>query len=509
MYEKVKPSRHVHATPAAIVCLVFTEKTLYHRDQDLDARGSQSLATALKRPDIKGECGEFTPVHSADGEPLALLGLGKRNEFSRAKLTAAAAGLVKGLHRLEAREVNIAVSAEVLETFSSHASPGADGAIEFGLALGEGLGLGNFRFRDFKKKSDEDAGLKELSVFLIGDEHELALAAGLSGGLELAESANIARKLSATPPNVATTTYVANEALKIARAAKNLKCNILRGPALLKHNFVGLDNVGKASEHPPCMIELIYTPEKKSSKTLLLIGKTICYDTGGLSIKPREGMRGMKYDKCGGMAVLGAMHAVSRLQPDFRVVGLLPTAENSISHNALRVDDILRYPNGVSVEVTNTDAEGRLVLADALIYGVKQFKPSAVIDLATLTGGVVVGLGRTYAGYWCEDEKLRAQLERAAADSGDKIWRLPMHDDYKEMMKAKHADIWNSAPMREAHPIQGAAFLSSFIDAKIPWAHIDIAGTADIERDKAPFCAGPTGFGVRLLTRLVEEWMKK
>jgi leucyl aminopeptidase len=188
------------------------------------------------------------------------------------------------------------------------------------------------------------------------------------------------------------------------------------------------------------------------------------------------------------------------------VVALLPTAENSIAHNALRVDDILHYPNGVSVEVTNTDAEGRLVLADAMLYGVKEHAPAAVIDLATLTGGVVVGLGRTYAGYWCADDKLRARIEQASEASGERVWRLPMHEDYKEMMKSKHADIWNSAPVREAHPIQGAAFLSNFIEPSVPWAHIDIAGTADLERDKLPFSAGPTGFGVRLLAELIENW---
>jgi leucyl aminopeptidase len=206
------------------------------------------------------------------------------------------------------------------------------------------------------------------------------------------------------------------------------------------------------------------------------------------------------------MAVLGAMRALPRLKPKCKVVALLPTAENCISDEAQRPDDILTYLNGVTVEVTNTDAEGRLVLADALAYGCKKIKPDAIVDLATLTGGVIVALGRACAGLWCEDDSLRATVQEAAEAAGERVWRLPLFDDYKEMMKSKHADIWNSAPVRDAHSIQGAAFLSYFVDPKIPWAHIDIAGVADIDKDQPLFVAGPTGFGVRLLANLLERW---
>lgn len=502
MYEIIKAAAKASAE-SATVCLVFSEKTLYHRDQDLDARSHHALATALKRADLKCDAGEFTTVHSPEGRPLAILGLGKRKEFSREKLTVAAAGLVKGLSKLEATSVTVSVPIEVLEALHSKQAER-----DFATALGEGVALGNFKFNTFKKPSEKPHA-KALSIFLDADERGDALASGLAEGLSLGESVNFARSLAATPPNVATTSFIASEAQKLARESKDLKCAVLRGNDIAKYKLVGLDNVGKASENPPCLIEISYTPKSKSAPLVLLVGKTLCYDTGGLSIKSRENMKGMKYDKCGGMAVLGAMRAIVRLKPDVRVVALMPCAENSISNNAVRVDDIIRYPNGVSVEVTNTDAEGRLVLADALIYGCSQYKPAAIVDLATLTGGVVVGLGRTFAGYWCEDEALRNALEQASRDSGDRIWRLPMHEDYKEMMKAKHADLWNSAPVRDAHPIQGAAFLSNFVDPKIPWAHVDIAGTADLERDKAPFRAGPTGFGVRLLVKFVEHFAGK
>jgi leucyl aminopeptidase len=497
VYESIRVSEKTPAHPHISVCLLFSDKTLQHCDQRLDAKHQRVISTAVKRADVKGETGELTVIQSGDGSLLALLGLGKRKEFGSEKVRTAFGKLMKGLRKLDAPDLLISVPEDMLA--STH-------ALDFGRAIGEGLGLANWKFESYKKKSSDESSSQELSVSFAGSDAAEKLARGCSHGLSLSESTNFARQLAATPPNIATTNYIAEQAQELAAACGNLKCSVIKGAALKKYKLVGLENVGKASEHPPCMIELSYTPKGKFTKTMLLVGKTICYDTGGLSIKTREGMHGMKYDKCGGMAVLGAMHAVSRINPNFRVIGLLPTAENSISDNAMRVDDIITYPNGVSVEVTNTDAEGRLVLADGLIYGCRTYHPDAVIDLATLTGGVVVGLGKTFAGYWCEDEELRTSLEAASSQTGERVWRLPMHDDYKEMMKAKQADLWNSAPTRDAHPIQGAAFLSSFIDAKIPWVHLDIAGVADIDRDKAPYCAGPTGFGVRLLASLIEQW---
>ena len=497
MYETIRVSESPLAPPYVSICLIFTDKTLHHSDQELDAFNQRIISTAIKRADFKGDPGEVAFIQNPEGVFFGLLGLGKRKDFSSEKARAAFGKLLKALYKLEVSGVLISVPDEVLAKTSAAA---------FGVAAGEGLGLANCRFDTFKKRSDEESAPKYLNVSFDGSKQSGVVNSSFSEGLQLAEDANFARQIAATPPNIATTSYIAERALQLAQESGNLKCKIIKGSALKKLALVGLEHVGKASEHPPCMIELNYTPKGKYDTTLLLVGKTVCYDTGGLSIKTREGMRGMKYDKCGGMAVLGAMQAVSRLEPNIRVIGLLPTAENSISHNALRVDDIIQYPNGVSVEITNTDAEGRLVLADGLVYGCREFSPDAVIDLATLTGGVVVGLGKTYAGYWCADEGLRDRIEAASITSGERVWRLPMHEEYREMMKAKHADIWNSAPTRDAHPIQGAAFLSNFIDANIPWAHIDIAGVADLDREKSPFSAGPTGFGTRLLAQLIENW---
>lgn len=244
----------------------------------------------------------------------------------------------------------------------------------------------------------------------------------------------------------------------------------------------------------------------------MLVGKAVTFDTGGYSIKPPSSMAGMKYDKCGGMAVLGAMQAVARLKLPIPVVGLIPTAENMIDERAYRVDDILTMTNDVTVEITNTDAEGRLILADALAYGTKTYQPRAVIDLATLTGGVVVALGLGTAGLFCNDGALRERFEQASRFTGEKLWPLPLWDEHRERMKGTHADIANSVG-REGSSIQGAAFLSFFVgdDAPtrmptIPWAHLDIAGSADARNDTPLYKKGPTGYGVRLLLRVLEQW---
>jgi len=493
MYELIEAARKPSAKPDVTVLLILKEQSkLDASNTKLAGRSAETLATLLSSGEFSGKCGEFFALPGERGERVALLGLGDAKKLNIDKVGEAAAGLIKGLHRINAATATLGA-----QDVMPH--------LEFAEALGVGAGLSNYSFRDFKRADHSDDSKKKAKTLWLSFASSKDAAGSLQKGLALADSVNFARRLGATPPNVATPAYIAAQAKALARDG-GLKIKVIEGRALIQNKLVGLENVGKASEIPPCLIELEYTPRGKSTGTVVLVGKTICYDTGGLSIKPREGMRGMKYDKCGGMAVLGAMHAVARIKPACRVIAILPTAENSISANAYRVDDILRYPNGVSVEITNTDAEGRLVLADGLIYACKHHKPDAIIDLATLTGGVVVALGHSYAGYWCEDAALREKLEAASAASGEKIWRLPMHSDYKEMMKAKHADLWNSAPVRDAHPIQGAAFLSNFVDAKIPWAHIDIAGTADSDKDKPPISAGATGYGVRLLAALLQKW---
>ncbi len=295
-----------------------------------------------------------------------------------------------------------------------------------------------------------------------------------------------------------------------------MNCRILDEKEMARLGMGGILAVGAGSiATPPRMIVLEYDGSKKKSrgknaraanKPLLVVGKAITFDSGGISIKPAEKMGKMIFDKCGGMAVLGLMYALAKLKLPVHVVGILSSAENSLSSRAYRPGDILRMYNGVTVEVTNTDAEGRLVLGDALAWGIETYGAAAVVDLATLTGGVITALGKTMAGVMSNNDDIVRELTDAGEGEGEKIWRLPLGEDQRDYIKSEPADIVNSAG-REGHPLQGGAFLSYFVptDGSVPWAHLDIAGVADTERELPYYAKGATGWGVRTLV----EWVRR
>lgn len=454
----------------------------------------------VSRAEFTGEVGSvvecFAPGRgSKPGVRGLVVGLGSKEDFKVEALRAVAAAAGRRLAGAKAPSVGVELDGVLRGVRADlHAA---------GNAFGEGLGLLAWVCDQFRGKATKDPGRVPLTVRAPDRQFE----AGLERGLALAISTNLCRTLSQTPPNIATPAWMAEQAMKLARR-EGLSCKVFRGEELERERFTGLINVGKASENKPCLIRLEYRSGargRSAGRPIVLIGKTMTYDTGGLSLKINNGMVGMKRDKDGGCAVLGAMHAIATvIRPKRPVVALLAAAENSISDEAYRPDDVLRYRNGVTVEVTNTDAEGRLVLADALCWACEKEDPAAIIDLATLTGGVVVALGSTYAGMFCEDDRLRRRVEEAAAAAGERVWRLPMHQEYRDMMKSPVADIVNSNPNRKAHPIQGAAFLSYFVEEKVPWCHLDIAGVHAAEKNAGPFVEGPTGWGVRLLANLLE-----
>lgn len=484
------------------------------------AGGADNAAHAIARAEFDASTGSVIDTFSADGETrIVILGLGKAASLSTDTLRFVGGVAGRKLAAAKATSATVELLPAVKAASAGAAKP-AKGAkpaptnaispASAGSAFGEGLGLIGWVCDEFKgsvtKKKGADGKIKNSRTKLDVFSKDAGFAKGVARGLGLAQAANLCRTLSQTPPNIATTSYMAEQAKKLAKQV-GLKFSIFEGEALEKERFTGLINVGKASENKPCLVRLEYRPKdaKKDAKPLVLVGKTMTYDTGGLSLKINNGMVGMKRDKDGGCAVLGAMHAIATvIQPKRPVVALLSIAENSISDEAYRPDDVITYRNGVTVEVTNTDAEGRLVLADALCWACEKENPSAIIDLATLTGGVVVALGSTYCGMFCEDDALRAKVEAASKASGEHVWRLPMHQEYRDLMKSPVADILNSNANRKAHPIQGAAFLSYFVDEKIPWCHLDIAGVHVADSNKGPFVDGPTGWGTRLLAELVD-----
>jgi leucyl aminopeptidase len=376
-----------------------------------------------------------------------------------------------------------------------------------------GMLLAAFDYQEYKgtaRRADPDEpdpNSETLTIVSTEGAHP-ALKAAAARGQMIADAQNFARTIASRPGN----NINPPELARVARSAAQevgLACRVLDEKEMKRLGMGGILAVGSGSiSTPPRMIVLEHKGKSVRGKAktgpLLLVGKAITFDTGGISIKPADKMGRMIYDKCGGMAVLGAMCAIAKLKLPVHVVGILSSAENHVSSRAYRPGDILKMYNGVTVEVTNTDAEGRLVLGDALAWGIQTYKPVACIDLATLTGGVVTALGKTMAGVMSNNDDLVAELTRCGESTGETIWRLPLGQDQREQIRSDHADIVNSAG-REAHPLQGGAFLSYFIPKgdSLPWAHLDIAGVADTEKELPYYDKGATGWGVRLLL----EWI--
>jgi len=494
MFESIRVAKRAAVGADTIVLGYFQGTKPDTKSAGLDAK---AIAEAASRPEATGESGSMSEAFvttKTGARRVILLGLGKSESFEPGTLRHVAGVVGRRLVAIKSTSVGFALDAAIKH--------GKGDEFAVACAVGEGLGLLSWVCDQFRGKATTLPSRTKLSVHGEG-----AFADGAVRGLALAESTNYCRTLSQTPPNVATTAWMAEQAKKLARKT-GLKIKVFQGQDLVRERFEGLINVGKASENKPCMIRLEYSPRGGGNKKpLVLVGKTMTYDSGGLSLKINNSMVGMKRDKDGGCAVLGAMHAIATtIRPSRPVVALLAVAENSISDEAYRPDDVLTYRNGVTVEVTNTDAEGRLVLADALCWACEKESPQAIVDLATLTGGVITALGSTYAGMFCEDDKLRGKVEAAAGAAGERVWRLPMHAEYREMMKSPIADILNSNPNRKAHAGQGAAFLSYFVTEKTAWCHLDIAGVHVAERNAGAFIEGPTGWGVRLLANLAEEF---
>lgn len=366
-----------------------------------------------------------------------------------------------------------------------------------GREVGLAAGLAAFEVRSFRAA---DAPGVDLAI----RSPKAEFHTGLAQGLALAKSVNLTRELVNTPPNVGTPEALALRAQELANA-NGLDIEIWREDKLHQECMTGLLTVGRASAHGPRFVRLSYTPTgvDSSAKPVVLLGKGITFDTGGYTLKSRDGMRGMKYDKSGAMAVIGAMHAVATvIRPPFPVVGLLCLAENAVSGEGFRPDDIITYRNGTTVEITNTDAEGRLVLADGLIWAAAQENPAVVLNIATLTGACVTALGSQYAGLWSRHRDLVDELIAVGAQSGDALWHLPLHPAFREKMESTVADMVNSDLKAAGGSNKAAAFLADFVPETLPWAHIDMAGTSDTNGSTG-LPDGPSGYGVRLFAEFI------
>jgi leucyl aminopeptidase len=371
-------------------------------------------------------------------------------------------------------------------------------ARELAQVAAEGMGQGAWFFDEMKTPSeDRKAPVSSISVILDSNDEKDGTA-GLAVGQAIAEGQSLARKLQFLPPNVCTPAYLADTATDISRR-HGFKLTVLGPDELKKEGFGALLAVSQGSVTEPRFICMEYNGAG-DSQPVCLVGKGITFDTGGISIKPAAGMDDMKYDMSGAAAVLGAMDAIGRIKPKVNVAGIVPTCDNMPSGNAVRPADVVKSHFGKTIEIVNTDAEGRLILADALSW-IRRLKPAAAIDAATLTGAAIFVTGHQATPVMGNDEALIEEIRRAADRAGDRVWPLPMHDEFREQNKSDIADVKNSGG-RPAGTITAGWFLREFVDG-YPWAHLDVAGTAYTDSDSPPLAKGPAGVPTRLFVEFV------
>ena len=461
----------------------------------LDACVDGLLSDYISSGDFSGSLNSIALLRTKGKIPaprVLLVGLGKPDAFTVDHLRQASASAATTARKLGVETMAMVPPACNLEL------------TEVAQAIAEGTLLGLYTLKAYKTVQDdgEKDHLQQLYLLASGGSAQQALAKGVERGRIIAEAVILARDLGNRPGNEVNPSYLATTAQQIARQT-SLRCTVLKQADLEKLKMGCLLGVAQGSAQPPVLIMLEHAPDGTSEAPIVLVGKGITFDSGGISIKPAANMEDMKMDMAGGAAVLGTMQALAQLHYPRRVVGLVPASENLPSGNAVKPGDILRAMSGKTVEVINTDAEGRLILADALAYAVAKLKPVHIIDLATLTGAVVIALGNHATGMMGTDEEMMARLRAAGECSAERVWQLPLFAEYSKQIKSDFADIKNTGG-REAGSITGAAFLKEFV-AEVPWVHLDIAGTAWTREAKPYVPKGATGVGVRLLLEALHD----
>ena len=491
----VKSARAESLKTATLVLPVGEGGQLGATAQAVDAACNGALSALLKRGDLAGKPGQTLLAHNLPGlkaERVLLVGAGKDSELSDRqwrKMIGAAHAVLKNLGGSDATLALQDVQVKGRDAYGK------------ARLLVESLVDGSYQFDRFKSQKAEACALKKISLCCSKAE-QVEVERATRHAQAIANGMAFTRDLGNLPPNLCHPSYLAEEAKALGKAHKNLKVDILDEKKLKELGMGAFLAVAQGSEQPPRLIVMHYQGAKKSDKPFALVGKGITFDTGGISIKPSAGMDEMKYDMCGAASVFGTLKAVLELQLPINLVCLLACAENMPSGRATRPGDIVSTMSGQSVEILNTDAEGRLVLCDTLTYA-ERFKPQAVIDIATLTGACIVALGSNVAGLMGNNDELIAQLLGAGTRADDRAWQLPLFDEYQEQLDSPFADIANIGGPK-AGTITAGCFLSRFAKA-YSWAHLDIAGTAWISGGKEK---GATGRPVPMLTQYLLDRAK-
>lgn len=485
------------ANAEALAVVVFKgEKASSNTLKDLDKLTGGGIAAVFKSEDFTGERGQtallrFAPKGKFKARSLMLLGVGDQADYDLAGVAAASGSATRYLRTRNHKD------------FALLPRSGGDAAAVAQQAA-QGFVTSQFELDKYKTQDKKEKTVNRL-VVCIENAAQSDIDDGLRRGKAVGESMNFTRDMANEPPNILTPTEMARRAQKMAKET-GLKFDVLDEAKMEKLGMGSLLSVSKGSEEPAKLIVLHYTPSKSTAKKgelLALVGKGITFDTGGISLKPGEGMDAMKYDMSGGATVLGTMRAVALLKPSVPVLGIVAAVENMPDGKASRPSDVVTASNGKTIEILNTDAEGRLILADAVAYAEAQ-GATRIVDMATLTGAVIIALGDQNTGIMGNDQGLVDEIVACGKENGEGFWQLPVSKEYSKQIKSDIADIKNIGPRGKAGTIMGAVFIQEFVD-KAKWAHLDIAGTAWSDAVKPHQAKGPTGVAIRTLLSLVER----
>jgi leucyl aminopeptidase len=481
-------------TAGSLVIGIFSDGRLDGAAEAADKALDGAVTEILSSGEIKGDANETALVHAKrlGVKRVLVVGLGEREKFTAGALAAYAGTAVRYLGRRKVTSIALTLPLEAHAHLKAAAS-----------ALVEGALAATFDVTIYRTEPDKPILLEDLLLVRTAgsrEADEAPLREGAEHGRILGEALNYARTLAVTPANDMTPTILAERAQEVAKH-HGLAIDILDRPQMEKLGMGSLLSVARGSEEPPKLIVFTYNGDPQSSERLALVGKGITFDSGGISLKPGDKMEEMKYDMCGAAAVIAAMGAIAQLKPRVNVIGLAPASENLPSGKATKPGDIVKAMNGKTIEVINTDAEGRLVLADALVYA-RTLGATRIIDAATLTGAMVVALGHAATGVVSNNDAFVTHFLDIANGTSERYWRLPLYDEFKQTVKSEIADLRNSTG-REAGSLTAAAFLQAFVE-DTPWIHLDIAGTAYVDKEKSFRSKGPTGTPVRAFIAYVE-----
>ncbi len=479
----------------ALVVPVWADGSLDGVAEGIDAELGGAIAEILASGEIQGKANETALVHAKDRpyHRVLAVGLGDREKFSPRLLARYAGTAVRFLGKRNVRTIAFALPLKAREDARASASFLLEGALG-----------GTVDTTIYQGKPDRAIVLEEVVLSRASSPAELdadALEAGARRGTIVGEAVNLARKLALTPANDMTPTHLAQAAERLAHE-HGLAYHALDEDQMFAKGMGAILGVSVGSDQPARMIVLEYRGDPGSSEKLALVGKGLTFDSGGISIKPAAGMEEMKYDMCGGAGVIAALGAIAQLKPKLNVIGIVPSSENLPGPRAVKPGDILRAMNGKTIEVINTDAEGRLILADALCYA-RELGATKIVDAATLTGSMVIALGHAATGTMSNDDAFVERFLAAAKESGERYWRMPLYDEFAREVASEIADLRNSTG-RWGSALTAGKFLEAFVDTT-PWIHLDIAGTAYLDSESPYSAKGPTGTPVRAFVALAED----